>query len=60
MYHILYVLRNEFAYDSFCSIRNLALRAAALKLGKASFFGGIPLGPEKLYSSKLFLNVKCL
>jgi hypothetical protein len=41
---------------SFSSIRNLALGAAALGMGKASFFGGIPLGSEKLYSRKLFLR----
>jgi hypothetical protein len=37
-------LRNEFSYDSFSSIRSLALRAVALEKGKASFFRGIPYG----------------
>jgi hypothetical protein len=41
--YILYI-RNEFAYDSFSSIRGLALWAVALGYDKAIFFSGIPLG----------------
>jgi hypothetical protein len=41
---MLYFIRNEFANDSFNSIRSLALRAVALELNKAIFFRGIPLG----------------
>jgi hypothetical protein len=55
MLYILY-LRNEFSYDSFSSIRSLALRAAALEKGKANFFRGIPYGSMKPYSRKLFLT----
>jgi hypothetical protein len=41
---IFFTIRNEFAYDSFKSIRSLALMAVALECNKAIFFGGIPQG----------------
>jgi hypothetical protein len=54
--YILCLLRNEFAFNGFKSIRSLALRDVALECDKASFFGGIPLGYLKLYYNKLFLR----
>jgi hypothetical protein len=42
--NIFFAIRNEFSYDSFSSIRNLALWAVALEKGKASFLGVFLLG----------------